>query len=41
MGTKAAKMLIKRLESEEEGEGEENYRTEVISTHLIERESTN
>lgn len=41
MGTKAAKMLIKRLESEEEEEGEENYRTEVISTHLIERESTN
>jgi LacI family transcriptional regulator len=33
-------MLIKRLESEEE-EGEENYKTEVISTHLIERESTN
>lgn len=41
MGTKAAKMLIKRLESEEEEEREENYRTEVISTHLIERESTN
>jgi LacI family transcriptional regulator len=41
MGNKAAKMLIKRLESEEEEEGEENYRTEVISTHLIERESTN
>jgi len=41
MGTKAAKMLIKRLESEEEEEGEENYRTEVIATHLIERESTN
>ena len=40
MGSKAAKMLIKRLESEEE-EGEENYKTEVISTHLIERESTN
>ncbi|MCX8482188.1 MAG: LacI family DNA-binding transcriptional regulator [Crocinitomicaceae bacterium] len=41
MGAKAAKILIKRLESEEEEEGEENYRTEVISTHLIERESTN
>ena len=41
MGAKAAKMLIKRLESEEEEEGEENYKTEVISTHLIERESTN
>lgn len=40
MGSKAAKMLIKRLELEEE-EGEENYRTEVIETHLIERESTN
>lgn len=41
MGAKAAKILIQRLESEEEEEGEENYRTEVISTHLIERESTN
>nr|WP_314865386.1 LacI family DNA-binding transcriptional regulator [uncultured Flavobacterium sp.] len=41
MGAKAAKILIKRLEAEEEEEGEENYRTEVISTHLIERESTN
>jgi LacI family transcriptional regulator len=40
MGSKAAKMLIKRLELEEE-EGEENYKTEVIETHLIERESTN
>jgi len=39
MGAKAAKILIQRLESEEE-EGEENYRTEVIATHLIEREST-
>mgnify|MGYP000591957851 CR=1 FL=1 len=37
----AAKILINRLESEEEEEGEENYRTEVIATHLIERESTN
>lgn len=40
MGNKAAKMLIDRLESEEEHENE-NYRTEVIETHLIERESTN
>lgn len=40
MGSKAAKMLIKRLESVEE-EGEEHYKTEVIETHLIERESTN
>jgi LacI family transcriptional regulator len=31
-------MLIDRLESEED---EENYKTEVIETHLIERESTN
>lgn len=41
MGAKAAKMLIKRLESDDYNEGEENYTTEVISTHLIERESTN
>lgn len=40
MGNKAAKMLIDRLESEEDGD-EENYKTEVIETHLIERESTN
>ena len=39
MGNKAAKMLIDRLESEEDEE--ENYKTEVIETHLIERESTN
>jgi LacI family transcriptional regulator len=39
MGRKAAAMLIDRLESEEEEE--EHYRTEVIETHLIERESTN
>jgi LacI family transcriptional regulator len=38
MGKKAAMMLIDRLESEEEEE--EHYRTEVIETHLIEREST-
>jgi len=38
MGMKAAKMLIERLEAEDEDE--ERYRTEVIETHLIEREST-
>lgn len=38
MGGKAAKMLIERLESEEEGE--EQYKTEVIETELVEREST-
>lgn len=37
MGGKAAKMLIERLEMEEE---DEQYRTEVIETHLVEREST-
>ncbi len=43
MGQKAAKMLIDRLETEEVGfdeEVEEHYRTEVIETDLIEREST-
>jgi LacI family transcriptional regulator len=38
MGEKAAQMLIDRLESEEEEE--EHYKTEVIETHLVEREST-
>jgi LacI family transcriptional regulator len=38
MGQKAAKMLIKRLETNEEDE--EHYRTEVIETHLVIREST-
>lgn len=38
MGGKAAKMLIDRLESKEEDD--EHYRTEVIETHLVEREST-
>ncbi len=38
MGQKAAKMLIARIESEEEEE--EHYRTEIIETHLIHREST-
>ena len=40
MGNKSAKMLIERLESEE-NEEDENYKTEIIETHLIERESTN
>ena len=39
MGNKSAKMLIERLESEE-NEEDENYKTEIIETHLIEREST-
>jgi LacI family transcriptional regulator len=38
MGGKAAKMLIERLESEDDEE--EQYKTEVIETELIEREST-
>jgi len=38
MGEKAAKMLIDRLENEEEEE--EHYKTEVIETNLVEREST-
>jgi LacI family transcriptional regulator len=38
MGGKAAKMLIDRLESEDEDE--EHYKTEVIETHLVIREST-
>jgi LacI family transcriptional regulator len=44
MGNMAAKILIERLESEEEEleeEEEEVYKTVVIETHLIERESTN
>lgn len=44
MGNVAAKMLIERLEAEEEGieveENDEVYKTVVIETHLIEREST-
>jgi LacI family transcriptional regulator len=39
MGEKAAKMLIERLENEQE-EYEEHYKTEVIETDLIVREST-
>lgn len=38
MGRKAAEMLIERLETEEEED--ERYRTEVIETNLILREST-
>ncbi|MFV5699617.1 LacI family DNA-binding transcriptional regulator [Flavobacterium sp. ZT3R17] len=41
MGNKAAKMLIERLEAEQDDDEAENYKTEVIETHLIERESTN
>jgi LacI family transcriptional regulator len=41
MGNRAAKMLIERLEAEQGDDEEENYKTEVIETHLIERESTN
>lgn len=37
MGGRAAKMLIERLEMDEENE---QYTTEVIETHLVEREST-
>ena len=39
MGAKAAQMLIERLETEEEEE-DERYRTEVIETELVQREST-
>lgn len=41
MGNTAAKILIDRLEIEEEIEDEEDYKTVLIETHLIERESTN
>jgi LacI family transcriptional regulator len=43
MGNVAAKILIERLEAEEEESDEEQdeiYKTVVIETHLIEREST-
>ncbi|MCO6147193.1 LacI family DNA-binding transcriptional regulator [Flavobacterium sp. NRK1] len=40
MGGRAAKMLIERLEMEESEEENEQYRTELIETHLVEREST-
>ena len=39
MGGKAAQLLIDRLENEEEEESE-FYKTEVIETHLVVREST-
>ena len=39
MGEKAARMLIEKLEIEEE-DYEEQYKTEVIETDLVEREST-
>jgi LacI family transcriptional regulator len=43
MGNRAAKILINRLEAQEvnKEDEEENYKTEIIETHLIERESTN
>ncbi len=45
MGNMAAQMLIERLEKEseeeeDEEEEEEIFRTEIIETHLVEREST-
>ncbi|CAM2910421.1 transcriptional regulator, LacI family [Flavobacterium succinicans] len=40
MGKKAAEMLIHRLEAEEQEEEEEIYTTEIIETHLVQREST-
>jgi LacI family transcriptional regulator len=45
MGNIAAKILIERLEADEEQDEEDDteeiYKTVVIETHLIERESTN
>jgi LacI family transcriptional regulator len=43
MGNRAARILINRLEAQEDTkeDEEENYKTEIIETHLIERESTN
>ena len=40
MGEKAAKMLIEKLEIEEDDNYEEQYRTEIIVTELVERGST-
>lgn len=40
MGEKAAKMLIEKLEMDEDENYEEQYRTEIIITELVEREST-
>ena len=39
MGEKAAELLIDKLENENE-EVEEHYRTVIIETDLVEREST-
>jgi len=39
IGNRAAKIIIDRLENEDEN-AEENYITEVIETYLVEREST-
>jgi LacI family transcriptional regulator len=46
MGNMAAKILIERLESEDDEnqndeQQEETYKTVIIESHLIERESTN
>jgi len=44
MGQKAAKMLIERIELEDYDDDEEHvqhYKTEIIETQLILRESTN
>ena len=41
MGNKAAMMLIDRLDiDDDDEEHEEHYKTEVIETDLVEREST-
>ena len=44
MGNMAAKILIERLESkvdeDQDDEQDEQYKTVIIETHLIEREST-
>ena len=40
MGGSAARLLIDRLEMEEAEEENELYRTELIETHLVQREST-
>jgi LacI family transcriptional regulator len=40
MGNRAAKIIIDRLESDDDDNDEENYSTEVIETYLVEREST-
>lgn len=40
IGQKAAKLLIDRLEMEDNEMEDEHYRTEIIETYIIEREST-